>query len=81
MGKLSKILKTNKKKGKFNLPFFKRFLAFLTMFLLGFLKKKTSLCRQFFERNLNLLSELQKYEFENLASHRGKDFWMSWGDP
>ena len=45
---------------------------FLTMFSSEFLKKKNSLVRHFFERNLNLQSELQKNEFENLTSHRGK---------
>ena len=60
--------------GKLNLPYFQRFLAFLTVFLLEFLKKKNSLHWYFFERNLNLQSEWQKYEFENLTSHRGKLF-------
>ena len=44
------------------------------MFPSEFSKKKISLCRHFFERNLNLQSKLQKYEFENLTSHRGKVF-------
>ena len=42
------------------------------MFLLEFLKKESSLCRHFFETNLNLQSELQKNEFWKSTSHRGK---------
>ena len=49
---------------------FLQFFIFLTKFLLEFLKKKNSLCRYFFKRNLNLQSELKKNQFEKLTSHR-----------
>ena len=39
-----------------------------------FKKKKNSLHWYFFERKLNLQSKWQKYELENLTSHRGKEF-------
>ena len=49
---------------------FLQFFIILTKFPLEFLKKKNSLCRYFFERNLNLQSELKKNQFEKLTSHR-----------
>ena len=38
-----------------------------------FFEMKKSLQTYFFERNLNLQSKWQKYEFENLTSHKDKE--------
>ena len=72
MGTLSKMQKTINNRPCWTYPLFWRFFAFLIMFLLEFLKKENSLCRHFFETNLNLQSELQKNEFWKSTSHRGK---------
>ena len=63
MGTLSKMQKTINNRPCWSYPLFWRFFAFLIMFLLEFLKKENSLCRHFFETNLNLQSELQKNHF------------------
>ena len=72
MGTLSKRQKTINNRPCWTYPLFWRFFAFLIMFLLEFLKKENSLCRHFFETNLNLQSELQRNEFWKSTSHRGK---------
>ena len=60
-----KFQKPQKKRVSSTRPIINGFYAFLIMFPLEFLKKMSSLCRHFFETNLNLQSELKKMNFEN----------------
>ena len=43
----------------------------MTVFLWEYLKKESSLCTYFFERNLNQQSEFRKNHLEKSTSHRG----------
>ena len=67
IGSWSNLQKTLKNKGKLNLPSKIEFFAYLTNFLQDYQRKKGSFFTQFFERNPNLSSDLQKNHFEKLT--------------
>ena len=56
-------------------PLFPWFSLILDVFPSEFWKSENSLCSYFFERNLNLQSELRNSDFEKLTSHRDMLYW------